>query len=482
MESKELVMTKKIDLNKSIYELTKEYPELMDTMVALGFTEITKKAMLHSVGKMMTISKGAKLKNISMMEIIRTLMAQGYEIVGEMPDFSMDSRKEEKNNRMDQIKEYLKRLGKGEELEKVRADFVHEFENVDASEIMQAEQELLKEGVPLIEVQQLCDIHSALFHGKTSEEKSSTIEKELDQDSLALQLESIAGHPLSILKSENAALSRLIETYKGSWDDVLLDQIRQVSIHYAKKGDLLYPLLKVRYDISGPSDVMWTVDDEIRDELASLDGKREVIPDWSNRMDALLRRMEEMIYKEENILFPICASYFTEEEWYGIYRDAKDYDSCFGVEQEKWLEAEKGTIRLNEQVNGEIVMPGGHLTLEQLTALLNTIPMEITFVDHDNINRFFNEGEKVFKRPAMAIDREVFTCHPPKIEPMVRQIIDDFRQGRRDFVSVWMEKEGKEMLVKYMAVRDQKGKYIGTVELVQDMEFAKEHFLGNASK
>ena len=271
-------MTKKIDLNKSIYELTKEYPELMDTMVALGFTEITKKVMLHSVGKMMTISKGAKLKNISMMEIIRTLMAQGYEIVGEMPDFSMDSRKEEKNNRMDQIKEYLKRLGKGEELEKVRADFVHEFENVDASEIMQAEQELLKEGVPLTEVQQLCDIHSALFHGKTSEEKSSTIEKELDQDSLALQLESIAGHPLSILKSENAALSRLIETYKGSWDDVLLDQIRQVSIHYAKKGDLLYPLLKVRYDISGPSDVMWTVDDEIRDELASLDGKKRSHP------------------------------------------------------------------------------------------------------------------------------------------------------------------------------------------------------------
>ena len=61
---------------------------------------------------------------------------------------------------------------------------------------------------------------------------------------------------------------------------------------------------------------------------------------------------------------------------------------------------------------------------------------------------------------------------------MVRQIIDDFRNNRRDFVSVWMEKNGRTMLVRYMAVCDRNGKYVGTAELVQDMEFAKEHFLG----
>lgn len=93
-------------------------------------------------------------------------------------------------------------------------------------------------------------------------------------------------------------------------------------------------------------------------------------------------------------------------------------------------ENRKGSVSFNAE--SEIVMPGGHMTLEELTALLNTIPLEITFVDADNINRFFNEGPKVFKRPGMAIDREVFSCHPPKIEPMVRQIIDDFRNNRRD--------------------------------------------------
>ena len=92
------------------------------------------------------------------------------------------------------------------------------------------------------------------------------------------------------------------------------------------------------------------------------------------------------------------------------------------------------------------------------------------------INRFFNEGPKDFKRPGMAIDREVFTCHPPKVEAQVRRIIDEFRNGTLDEVPIWMEKNGKSMLVKYMAVRDKNQIYLGTLELVQNMDFAKEHF------
>ena len=121
-------------------------------------------------------------------------------------------------------------------------------------------------------------------------------------------------------------------------------------------------------------------------------------------------------------------------------------------------------------------MPGGHLTLGQLTAMLNTLPLEITFVDADNFNRYFNEGSKIFKRPLMAIDREVFSCHPPKIEPMVRSIIEDLRSGKRSQVPMWVEKCGHPMYVNYMAVRDDEGNYVGTVEVVQDMEFARRHF------
>lgn len=389
-------------------------------------------------------------------------------------------------NRAELLKKYLKRLGEGESLESVRSDFVEKFSEVDASEIMKAEQELLSEGTPLTEVQKLCDIHAALFHGATIEEKIANAEKAVsgsvdysDKHTKALRLEKIIGHPLYTFTKENEALTELLNKYNETKDINVLAVIRDVSIHYAKKGDLIYPQLNVRHGISGPSDVMWTVDDEIRDEFASLMKEDNHNEKWNQRLEAVLKRIEDMIYKEQNILFPNCAVNFTEDEWIGIYHDSKDYAVCFGVENEIWDKAENKSTKAankNEYSKEEIVMPGGHMTIEQLTALLNTIPLEISFIDDNNINRFFNEGPKVFKRPGMAIDREVFSCHPPKIEPMVRAIIEDFRNNKRDSVQVWTEKGGRSMLVTYMAVRDKEENYIGTVELVQDMEFAKEHF------
>lgn len=467
-----------LDLSKSVYELTQEYPEVVDIMVALGFTDITKKAMLLSVGRMMTIPKGAKMKGIPMEKIVATFHEKGFEVADgsqnthSTPNAHSTQDLKDKASRTEQLKAYLRRLGEGEDLESVRKDFAEQFGEVDAHEIMDAEQQLMAEGTPLEEVQRLCDVHSALFHGATSCE--THVAPEGGNKFTAMMLAGIEGHPLHTFTKENEAIQRELDSWKKDHSRDTFVRLRDVSIHYAKKGDLLYPLLKTKYDITGPQNVMWTVDDEIRDEMGAL------CKDWDNvRAEAVLQRAEEMIYKEANILFPICAEHFTDEEWQGIYRDSKDYAPCLGVENKVWQE---GSERLKvkgdsvEYGTGEIVMPGGHLTLPQLTALLNTIPMEISFVDADNINRFFNEGPKVFKRPGMAIDREVFSCHPPKVEPMVRSIIDSFRSGKADRVPVWMDKGGRTMLVTYLAVRDNDHNYLGTVELVQDMEFAREHF------
>ena len=289
----------------------------------------------------------------------------------------------------------------------------------------------------------------------------------------------IPGHPLHTFTRENEALNRLLiqaQSADDTYTDINLAKIHEIAIHYAKKGNLLYPLLKTRYNVTGPADVMWTVDDEIRDEMSAL-LRHQPVDDYRERVNAVLKRAEEMIYKETNILFPICAVHFSENEWQRIYQDAKDYAVCLEVTSETWPAGEAYHSASSTDATGEIVMAGGHMTLPQLTALLNTIPLEISFVDAENINRYFNEGPKVFKRPTMSIDREVFSCHPPKIEPMVRQIIQDFRTGRRDEVPVWMNKGGRTYLVKYMAVRDKAGTYLGTLEIVQDMEFAKKHFV-----
>ena len=541
-------MEKKLDLSKSVYDLVTEYPEVTDIMKELGFTEITNKVMLNSVGKIMTIPKGAKMKGVSMVDIVGAFMKAGFTLEGEMPNLSGDDangatvppsgaaavtsastaptapatavkpssvetsanavESKAKDNsetkaddsvqdtvqdseRVEQLKGFLKRLGTGEELGAVREDFVSQFAHVEASEIMKAEQGLMREGTPLAEVQQLCDLHSALFHGSTIHEQmdaehakvEAVLEAQEKSQSVVTLVETV-GHPLNRLTEENKALDALIEAFKvkvanktATVDDV--NEIRQVSIHYAKKGDLLYPHLKIAYDISGPSMVMWTVDGDIRDGFGRLARAKSIDDAWYEEFDGLLTRAQEMIYKEQNILFPICAENFSAEEWYQIYKDTEQYEEIFGVERVAWAEAESALAAKVAPTSGDsntIALIGGSLTLEQLNAMLNTMPMEITFVDHVDINRYFNDGEKVFKRPTTAIGRDVFSCHPPKVEPIVRGIIESFRNGERDNVAVWLEKVGRPFYVNYMAVRDQNNNYLGTLELVQDMQFAKEHF------
>ena len=538
-------MEKKLDLSKSVYDLVTEYPEVVDIMKELGFSEITNKVMLNSVGKIMTIPKGAKMKGVSMIDIVGAFMKAGFTLTGEMPNLSGDDTQgasmppsgvaaensastaaatavkaesveasanavasktpensENKTDdsvqdtvqdseRVEQLKSFLKRLGTGEELGAVREDFVSQFAHVEASEIMKAEQGLMREGTPLAEVQQLCDLHSALFHGSTIHEQmdaehakvEAVLEAQEKSQSVVTLVETV-GHPLNRLTEENKALEALIEATKvkvasktATVDNV--NEVRQVSIHYAKKGDLLYPHLKVAYDISGPSLVMWTVDGDIRDGFGRLARAESIDDAWYEEFDGLLTRAQEMIYKEQNILFPICAENFSTEEWYQIYKDTEQYEEIFGVERVAWAEAESALAAKAAPTSGDsntIALIGGSLTLEQLDAMLNTMPMEITFVDHVDINRYFNDGEKVFKRPTTAIGRDVFSCHPPKVEPIVRGIIESFRNGERDNVAVWLEKVGRPFYVNYMAVRDQNNNYLGTLELVQDMQFAKEHF------
>lgn len=337
------------------------------------------------------------------------------------------------------------------------------------------------------------------------EEKIANAEKEVEASAArvtnnitiekreaAKQQAEIVGHPLHLFTKENEALTEVINKTKGLIENikidpsdvnnskikVLVDRLRKVAIHYAKKGDLLYPHMKVKYEISGPSDVMWSVDDEIRDELkfiADFDFRKI---EYVNKLEHAISRMEEMIYKEQNILFPICTRFFTEEEWYQIYQDSKDYAPCL-VDFIKWPEAEDSLSKENaisKATEDMINLPGGHFTPNQLRAILNTLPVEISFIDENDINCFFNEGPKLFKRAGMAIGRDVYSCHPPKIEMMVRTIIGDFKSGARDKVSVWMEKEGIPVLVEYIAVRDDNGQYIGTMECVQKMDEAKKHF------
>ena len=482
-------MEQSIDLTKTVYNLVNEYPRLKDILYDLGFSELKKKSMLNSMAKLVTLPKASKVKKIPMDKVIETLKDNGFSVKG----YNIDTKEKEDEKLVkisnktstDKLKSYLKRLSDGEDLESVRKDFVENFKSVDSKEIVNAEQELLKEGTPLNEVQKLCDVHSALFHGMTTNERDIEMRNLIEEEKEAFKktsdekyerLKNTVGHPIYTLTRENDELSKILDNLEDLDTDEIFKKIEDISTHYAKKGGLLYPILKVKYGISGPSDVMWTVDDEIRDSISLLRKSKIYDENFKEELDKVLKRAKEMIYKEEAILFPICSVNFSEEEWILIYKDLKGYKESFGVENERWDLAENYKSKEKESVEGEVVMPGGHLKVSELTALLNTLPLEISFVDKDDINRFFNEGDKIFNRPSTAIDRKVFSCHSPKIEPMVHQIIDSFRSGEKDSFPVWMEKKGHSVLVNYLAVRDKDNNYLGTLEIVQDMQDIKEHF------
>ena len=496
---------KTIDLSKSVYDIVNANPEVKDIMCDLGFTEIVKPIMLNTMGKMMTIPKGARVKEIPLSTIIDAFELSGFEVINtpeqlqkqqeeKMKALSADLGKSSDLSSSDRealLKSYVQRLSNGEDIESVRKDFAANFSDVSAVEIARAEQTLLSEGTKLSDVQRLCDVHSALFHGATRSEKIANAEKEVERsaeeervlDTIASFDEQTAdattvlmrtpGHPLNILELENAQIEKRVIALEEKLkedvkpEDVLADvsELRAIESHYKKKEETMFPLLKDKYNFPGPSDVMWGVEDEIKQEL-----KKFVVEDTKD-MDSLRRvvkRMNEMIFKEKNILFPLVTNYFTEDEWIAIARDFPMYGYCYLAKEDvpvwdKVKELKQSSIIHNENIE----ISGGHMNLKQLKAMLNTLPFEITLVDENDINIYFNEGEKVFTRPQMAIGRPVYSCHPKRVEPIVRMLISDFKKGKRDSLTILSERSGHPVVINYFALRDDDGTYLGTLEAVQ---------------
>lgn len=410
------------------------------------------------------------------------------------------------------IKSYIDRLSQGEDLDIVREEFVENFETVEASEIAIAEQELIQSGVPLEDVQRLCDVHSALFHGKTREEKivnaekavASSFEKETEEaekaakeEKTALDLRMIPGHPLQVFMDENEVLEvqikKIRELANGNNMDKLQEDLKDLRLnlitHYSRKGDLIYPLLNRTYGFSGPSDVMWGVDGEIRDDIGAIVGLGTGLADFEEKLEKVLNRAEEMIYKENNILFPLCTDKFSEEDWMRIYYELFAYESFLEEGQAIWHQAEEKREELKviggklardrrEEVDikQDIVLGSGHMTVEQTLAVLNTIPMELTFIDDKDTNRFFSDHTPRFKRPDMAIDRDFHSCHPPKAARFASDIIEEFRAGSRDKYEFFRYLNDEPVYIRYLAVRDENGKYLGTLEAVEELDFAEKHF------
>ncbi len=395
-------------------------------------------------------------------------------------------------NKKDRLKELILDLHKGVDEAKVKEEFKKEFSNVSSFEISQLEQNLIQEGMPISEVQRLCNVHADVFEGS------------IEDIHVLDSIDSKMGHPLFVFRKENQGLREyinndfmpLVKVYKKDPTDenrknllASLNYLKKVTIHYERKENLLFPYLE-QNNITGPTQVMWGKDDEVRDLFRQLRDESLDKDQILAKIVSLITEIESMIKKEEDILSPLLVKNIKDYEWVQIAKDSRDFTYVFndGIEgastsdANTWLLNNSDIKKANDPKNdvdtkedfidqdSAIKLPSGMFKIEELTSMLNSMPMETTFIDKDDKVKFFSEGSnQIFKRVRSIIGRDVRNCHPPKALPVVEKLLEDFKAGRKDLEIRFAPMGEKLVLVRYAAVRDNEGNYLGTVETVEEI-------------
>ncbi len=380
------------------------------------------------------------------------------------------------------LKNIISQLHQGKTVEEVKQQFEEAFGGVSATEISEAEQALIAEGLPVSEVQRLCDVHATVFKGSIEEIHAAEDKSQ------------IPGHPANIMKRENLIIEEIIDTkispllkkppQEINTGELLsaLEQLRQVDIHYLKKENLIFPYME-RYGITGPPKVMWGVDDEIRaaikEAISHLSERREITADYIEKVAAAVNSVKEMIYKEENILIPMLMETLTQDEWKRIADESAQFGFLID-DVPKWApgkqqQAKPVQAEPQESHAGFITLPTGVLKVLEITRILDTLPFDITFVDKNDIVKYFSQGkDRIFHRTKAVIGRNVANCHPPASVNIVQKIVEDFKSGAKEHEDFWIKMGQRYVFIRYFAVRSETGEYLGVLEVTQDIKPVQE--------
>lgn len=377
------------------------------------------------------------------------------------------------------LKEIIKKLHGGSSVEEVKEEFANLIEGVSAMEISRMEANLIMEGMAVEEIQRLCDVHAEVFKGSIED-----IHREVNPTEEE-------GHPLNTFKLENDAIRDIldreaapaIEGYRESEDDgelllSIFEKLYLIDTHYKRKENLIFPYME-KNGITAPPKVMWGVDDEIRDQIKEvislLKEKGEDRDLIALKASDAANRVEEMIFKEENIMFPMIIEAFSEDEWIKIAAESDEFGYCFIEKPKGYRELGVKTEPHGPARQGEIEFDAGSMDPQEINALLNTLPFDMTFVDKTGRVKYFTQGkERIFPRPKTVLGREVSNCHPPSSVHIVEKIIEDLISGKKDHEDFWIKMGDKYVYIRYFAVRGAKGEYLGVVEVTQDIKPIQE--------
>jgi len=379
------------------------------------------------------------------------------------------------------LKELILKLHAGESQESVRQELIQTLGAIPYGEVVEVEQELLQEGLPQEEVIKLCDVHSAVLEGKVDLSAAKSIPE---------------GHPVDVLRQENRALAAVIGEANarlatlGGIDGAglqaaifdltgLFNRLIDVDKHYMRKEYLLFPYLE-QAGVTGPPKVMWAKHDEIRDLLK---GSLEVLktPGISSEeleasteivLQPALKGVADMIVKEEEILLPMLMDTLSDGDWYEVQKQSLEIGYCLYDPPTVWVPAgmKAAGLDLAQQYEGRFQLPSGSFSAQDLMAILNTLPVDITFVGSDDKVKYFSQSsERIFQRNRAILGRDVRHCHPPASVHIVERILEDFRSGKQSRAPFWINLHGRMIYIEYFALRNDQGEYLGTLEVSQDL-------------
>ena len=391
-------------------------------------------------------------------------------------DYTMEERQEI-------LKNLMLRLHAGEDKGVIQEEFNEVFDEITPYEIQLMERNLMSEGITFAEIMSLCNVHANLMGSKVN---TQTTLADFEQP----------GHPVHVMKMENLAIrgaldrvERLLVNFLETKDSTIEKGLkRQISLldqfenHYQRKEYAMFPIMEKK-GITAPPKVMWGVHDQIRDlyrdfKNALNDGKESTLEEFQIARDEML----EMIQKEENILIPMVEQVFHVDDWETIASQSPDYGYCIVKPEKEWaVKKSFSPVKEETQIEseGDIPLSTGSLSLKELNLILNLLPMELSFVDAQNIVKYYNEGngeEKIFKRTPSAIGRDVILCHPPRVHETVQTIFEQLKSKQKEKEEMWFKTEDKMVHVTYHAVWDEEGKYMGCLEYVQDIKPLVNHF------
>lgn len=394
--------------------------------------------------------------------------------------------------RMDTLKELIRELHAGADPASLKARFAVAVGDISGRDIARLEQAMVAEGLPEAEIKRLCSLHVDLFKGALDEAPAVSapaghpVRTYMDENAKAMELASEIISQVDRMHrtpgDRTSPIDEMAWSFSSRYVQELLEDLARIEVHYTRKENQLFPLLEEN-GIEAPPKVMWEVHDDIR---ALFKAARAAMENLAATGSALAARevaeaVKDMVYKEEKVLFPMALESLTEAQWARVRHGEDEIGYAWVTPGDEWtpqatylagLTDTAGTAgRARASGSAQLVqLDTGALAPNVLNQMLRSLPVDLSFVDADDRVAYYSDvPHRIFPRSAAVIGRNVRNCHPPKSVHMVEDILAKFKAGERDMAEFWIELGGRFLHIRYFAVRDTEGAYLGCLEVSQDV-------------